>query len=317
MTTNTDFRIETQTVGRNGTLKLTAYANDKPVDTDEANISKAVSRTRYVNRLADKLPGIDRALLMQRVEAIANEQATIKADKPESGERKRVIDVAFEELRRHEPTAHRDYRSIWFDRLKREVPIAQLWTLANNEDVDAAKQTIEVIEVSGDRPPTYRTALLNLKDAVAMAAPKLMAELPKISDLDADPTIDRDTIADKLVPWLMKERTHRTDTGTAVSYDIYSWSAGVVKNEGWTRCHRIPVFAKAADSGHPQIAVEGKYLTKEMNYPSSRKLARDVRNSGLMDVENNVIRAGGAQRRNAKRVWIFTDLLLNEVCTYD
>lgn len=266
--------------------------------------------------------GIDEQVALQKlrdmglsVVAEAAEQANKQAA-PGLRSRRRVSHIAESLIQDLKPLWHRKQRTIFLDVLKLEKSISTLWTLATDAHVDEVLTTVEGQGSNTGEPPNYRQRLSLLKDAIAMAASRAVRSLPEVTVVDQDATVDHDQLLDKLVVWMLRARSFRLDCGTPISTTYLQWARGVEVGAGWRMCFSAPVFARIGDqAAQPEVAVQGRVLAPELRYESSRKLAADLRATGLAD-PNHTLKVT-AVTAVTWRAWLLSPSIITSVLTAD
>jgi len=225
--------------------------------------------------------------------------------------RDRVSDVADTFLRSLKPVWHRKRKAIYLETVEAEITVASLWTLATDKNIDTVGETEEAAGPGGENGMPYRQLLLLFKDAVLMAAARVMRGLPEHSKTDIDATIDHGELLSWMVNWLLKGRSFRLDCGTLTTVTLYSWACDLEPGGGWRQCFTTPVFARIdKDGSQPRIAVKGEFLAAELRYESKRRLAKDLTAAGLA-VTDNPIRCA----TKVWRTWEITVEVLQEIAT--
>lgn len=211
-----------------------------------------------------------------------------------------------------DPKWHKKDASIYCQAVKREVKLADLWKLAPDAMIDGVANTEEGL-MSGrvGEPPNWRTRLAIWKDAVAMGAARLIRTLPERNDIETDESADREELQARLVAWLIKTRTYRTEPGVPVSASVFDWACGVEPGGGWQRCFSDAIFGRMANrDGQPEIAVKGELLRDELRYETLRRLGSDLRDAGFADTDYTI-----KVTRKTCRVWKFTAHVVDSVAT--
>lgn len=255
-------------------------------------LDSATSVDRAASRWAEQF-GVESDAVAGRLREIgisvvaeAAERQAAKPKRPKAS--RRVSDLADEFLQSLGPVSHRKRRAIYCERVGAEITVGNFWTHATDREIDQVGYTVEGEELfrsTGD-PPDYRKRLGLFKDALSMATARLIKTLPPIEDVDVDPTVDRDELLRKLRAWLLKGRSFRADTGTPVSLSFHQWAHGVEPGSGWQRCFVAPVFGRINDEGgFVEIAVQGDHLAGELRAENKRRLAADLRHTGLAETD--------------------------------
>ena len=242
------------------------------------------------------------------VVAEAAEQRTDAKPKPT----KRVSDLASEFLKSRGPVHHRKRQAIFLESLGAEVSVSRLWTLATDAEIDAITYTVEGGELFHDgQPPAYRTRLALVRDALALAAARIMETLPEVKTAAVDPTSDREELIAAVAAWLTKGRMFRTDTGTPVTINFFEWATDIEPGHAWMQCFTTPVFGRInEETGRPEVAVQGAHLFEQLRYEGHRRLAGDLRFHGLA-VTDYTLRATG----KVWRAWLLSHAITDSIAT--
>lgn len=240
-----------------------------------------------------------------------NSKGKSKGKKP-----KRVIDhnaprlskLCSDLLTSMQPKWHRKGKSIYLQRISREVDVIGLWRLVDDGILEAAIHTREVQEAGGK----IRNASAMMKDWMQMAASAAIRKLPEYDKTDKDDTLQTDNLLASVQAWLLKPRSHRTPEGSPANCSYDTWARGIEPDGKWLRCYDSTVYAKLdTPGGSPHIATVESVLKAELKYESIQKMYADLRQSELG--ERLRIRCDGMQ----VRVWSFGSGLLETIATRD
>lgn len=223
----------------------------------------------------------------------------------------RLSQLADKWLEDLKPKHHRKSRTIYLESVGREIPITCLWRLLENEAVDAVADTQEGREISpnGQKPP-HQKLLSLMREAVTMAAERVIRELPELDVAECeDPTTDPEELVQRLVFFLVKPRTTRSDDGVCYSTTLLAWAESVAAGGHWQRCYSFPVYAQRdPDNGCIMIAVVGAFLVEELNYKSNKRLASDLKHAKLAQV-NYILKFNG----RSQRTWLLAERALQAI----
>ncbi len=301
---------------RNGTLRqrIAVVVDDETKTIEAVTLDSPVSKDRAANKWADRYgieisaahSELDRLALVATAEAQQRQQEREARPAPTV----RVRELAANWLKTLGPRWHRNATSIYLDHAEREVPVAKLWTLAADTQIDAVVDTVEGAELYHDgKPPDYRKRLGLFREAVALATAQIVGELPEVEDAEDD-TASESGLRDKLEGWLLRERSFRTDNGTPVTLTYFAWLTGLARGKAWQQCHTAAVFGRMSDDDVAMLATKGAVLAPELGYKTSKRLARDLRTDGYAETDRTIKVTG-----KTWRVWILTPNAIDAVAT--
>lgn len=290
--------------------RVSVFIDGQRRTADEIKLDSPFIKTQMANQWA-KQYGVDKADCLKeldRLASVAVDQAAERqkhraADPPQQ----RVSAIVDKFLAGLQPILHRKGRSIWFEGLKREVPLGQLWTLAGDQQIVAVANTVEGAELF--RATDYRKRVAIFKDACALAGPRLLKTLPELADVKKDPTINAEELWSRVEAWALAPRTFKSDAGVPVMVSYFDWAGRLVPGEPWRRCYASAVFGRAS-TRRPEIAVKGSILVADLHYRSPRRLAADLRGIGLARTDT-IIRVAG----KVWRAWALSDNFIDSIAT--
>lgn len=311
--------------------KLETVGNTKPSLNGRATVArvclsidgeqKAVERVgidsprsvkEAANRWAEQF-GVDRDGILADlselgIRVIADIQNRVEKHKQKTADAGRLSGIADAFIESLKPTHHRDREKIYFEALNAEISPANVWSYAGDEFIDAVKSTAEAQELtSPESEPSYRICLQLLKDAARLAANRAIKTLPDIQDIEHDNALDAAALLSRVVHFMLTVRTLKKDIGEPIQTSIFDFATGLRVGTGWTRMYGLAVFCRN-ESGQPDIAVKGEFLTTELKAKSNRKLAAELRQADLADT-NTVLRVTS----KVWRAWQFSSAAIDAV----